>query len=74
MFCKKCGAQLDDDAQFCEKCGTAIKRTVPVAAAQDEDVEESDSVITDDKEPEAKITTAVNRQQRYLKITAAVNR
>ena len=58
MFCKKCGAQLDDDAQFCEKCGTAIKRTVPVAAAQDEDVEESDSVITDDKEPEAKITTA----------------
>ncbi len=26
MFCKNCGAYLDDDAQFCEKCGTEIKR------------------------------------------------
>ena len=26
MFCKNCGAKLDDDAQFCEKCGTVVKR------------------------------------------------
>lgn len=26
MFCKKCGAKLDDDALFCEKCGTTITR------------------------------------------------
>ena len=66
MFCKKCGAQLDEDAQFCEKCGTVIKRIVPevvqqedeAAADQDEDVEESESVLTDDKEPEQKVTTA----------------
>jgi hypothetical protein len=24
MFCKKCGAQLPDDAQFCSKCGTPV--------------------------------------------------
>lgn len=23
MFCQKCGAQMDDDAQFCPKCGQA---------------------------------------------------
>ena len=65
MFCKKCGAQLDEDAQFCEKCGTVIKRIVPevvqqedeAAADQDEDVKESESVLTDDKEPEQKVTT-----------------
>ena len=33
MFCKNCGAKLDDDAVFCEKCGTAIKR----AASLDSD-------------------------------------
>ena len=24
MFCRNCGAQLDDDALYCEKCGTKI--------------------------------------------------
>lgn len=60
MFCKKCGAQLDDDAQFCEKCGTVIKRIVPVtvqpndeaAVDQDEDIEESESTPVDNKESE----------------------
>lgn len=28
MFCKKCGSKLDDDAQFCEHCGTVIKRII----------------------------------------------
>lgn len=28
MFCKNCGAKLDDDAVFCDKCGTAIKKEV----------------------------------------------
>lgn len=26
MYCKNCGALLDDDAVFCEKCGTVVKR------------------------------------------------
>ena len=30
MFCKKCGTNLEDDALFCENCGTAIKRAEPV--------------------------------------------
>jgi len=27
MYCQKCGAQLDADAQFCKSCGTAIRTT-----------------------------------------------
>lgn len=26
MFCKNCGAKLDDDAMFCDKCGTVIRK------------------------------------------------
>lgn len=26
MFCSKCGAELNDDANFCTKCGTKIKK------------------------------------------------
>lgn len=26
MFCKCCGTRLDDDAVFCERCGTSVKR------------------------------------------------
>lgn len=25
MFCKKCGAQMPDDASFCAACGTAVE-------------------------------------------------
>ena len=28
MYCQKCGAQIDDDAQFCKACGTATMRAV----------------------------------------------
>lgn len=28
-YCEKCGAQLDNDALFCTKCGTKVVRTVP---------------------------------------------
>lgn len=25
MYCKQCGSKIDDDAQFCENCGTLVK-------------------------------------------------
>ena len=28
MFCKNCGRENDDDAAFCQKCGTVLRRTV----------------------------------------------
>ncbi|MBN2099699.1 MAG: RDD family protein [Dehalococcoidia bacterium] len=32
MFCHKCGAQVDDQATFCDKCGTALQNTLPLAS------------------------------------------
>lgn len=43
MFCKNCGSKLDDDAVFCEKCGTAIKRTASLDFAKDSTTQESSS-------------------------------
>src|ERR1700758_1168908 len=34
MYCRKCGAQLPDDAAFCTKCGTGTNSTGQTAAAQ----------------------------------------
>ena len=31
MYCQKCGAQTDDQAAFCDKCGTTLQRP-PLAA------------------------------------------
>jgi hypothetical protein len=51
MFCKKCGAKLDDDAAFCDKCGTAIKRAVasnepsPVQTPNSENAAAKDIII-----------------------------
>jgi uncharacterized RDD family membrane protein YckC len=33
MFCHKCGARVDDQAAFCDKCGTALQSTLPAANA-----------------------------------------
>ena len=33
MYCHKCGAQVDDQVAFCNKCGTAIQNTFPAANA-----------------------------------------
>ncbi|MGA3061537.1 MAG: zinc ribbon domain-containing protein [Candidatus Bathyarchaeia archaeon] len=33
MFCRNCGAQIPDDAAFCEKCGASQTLTTPKAAA-----------------------------------------
>ncbi|HET7404871.1 MAG TPA: zinc-ribbon domain-containing protein [Candidatus Bathyarchaeia archaeon] len=34
MFCRKCGAQLPDDAAFCTKCGTSTTSTGQTVATQ----------------------------------------
>jgi ribosomal protein L40E len=38
-FCQKCGAELEEDAKFCPKCGTAVgaeKRVRPTYAKERE--------------------------------------
>lgn len=32
IFCPKCGAQLDDNAEFCTKCGASVKQQATGAA------------------------------------------
>lgn len=34
MFCKRCGARIDDGASFCEKCGTSIDATARIYTTQ----------------------------------------
>lgn len=51
MFCKNCGAKLDDDAVFCEKCGTAIKKdinsneTAPAQTISSEGATVNDAIV-----------------------------
>jgi uncharacterized RDD family membrane protein YckC len=33
MYCHKCGAQNDDQAAFCDKCGTALQKPHPATTA-----------------------------------------
>jgi hypothetical protein len=33
MYCQKCGAQTDDQAAFCDKCGTALQKASPETGA-----------------------------------------
>lgn len=35
MYCPQCGAQNDDTARFCIRCGTALRRTPTPTAADD---------------------------------------
>lgn len=35
MFCKKCGAQNDNHANFCEKCGEKLGKEVNIEQAAD---------------------------------------
>ena len=34
MFCQKCGAQMDDDALFCPKCGQKLIHREGIFGAQ----------------------------------------
>ncbi|MBN2099698.1 MAG: zinc-ribbon domain-containing protein, partial [Dehalococcoidia bacterium] len=33
MYCQKCGAQNDDQAAFCDKCGAALQKAGPALGA-----------------------------------------
>lgn len=41
MFCKKCGAQLSDDSDFCYHCGCKLKETESDAAEKETEVSDS---------------------------------
>ena len=48
MFCKNCGAVLEDDAVFCEKCGTKIKRgTISNVSGCEHQEANNDSLLQD---------------------------
>lgn len=34
MYCQKCGAQNDDQAAFCDKCGAALQKAGPAPSAE----------------------------------------
>lgn len=43
MFCKKCGFRLDDDANFCPKCGTTVSDVIKNQFSQQTDTAEKEN-------------------------------
>ena len=49
MICTKCGAQVKDGDNFCEECGTSLKKTALNSAASSVAFPKSDIVVWDSK-------------------------
>ncbi len=54
MFCKQCGAKLDEDAQFCKQCGTATKHNGDSEAINTQEQNASPAAINEGEQPQAK--------------------
>lgn len=75
MFCKNCGSKLDDDAVFCEKCGTAIKRTASLDSAKDSIAQESSSnnqISNESANENPTATVAKPKSRRIVALVAAL--
>lgn len=58
MFCRKCGAKIDDDSKFCVKCGTAVVN-------QSEEVAEPAS--TGEMQEQSSCVVGVNNEKKSNK-------
>lgn len=75
MFCKNCGSKLDDDAVFCEKCGTAIKRTASFDLATDSTTQESNSnnqISNESANENSTATVAKPKSRRIIALVAVL--
>lgn len=77
MFCKQCGTKLDDDAQFCEHCGTVIKRIASEVsisgdseATNTQEQNVSPVMINEDEQPKAKSIKKKSKKGLFIGITA----
>ena len=59
-FCIKCGAQLNDDARFCKKCGTACWET-----DENEEKPAADNTVKTVNEPP---TTEEKPEKKFFRI------
>ena len=51
-YCHKCGAEIDEDASFCPKCGSKMKRdreTESIETGENEEPEKSQKVSKEEK-------------------------
>ena len=60
MFCKNCGEKFKDDAAFCEKCGTAVKKPVAQTANVKDNATESKATVTENVSNKAPDVKEVN--------------
>lgn len=71
MFCKNCGSKLDEDAVFCERCSTAIKRTTIIDKDLPTQESSSNNQIPSELINENSITTVTKPKNKKIIIVVA---
>ena len=62
-FCTKCGAQLKDEAQFCNKCGTPCLEQNDKATAPEKIEEAAPAALEESKKEEKKENVEVAKKE-----------
>lgn len=69
MYCNKCGTKLDDDAQFCVKCGAKVQKREDVAALSNPEntgSDETEKIQESQEQREVQNTQEIQGQQESL--------
>ena len=75
MYCRHCGAEIDDDAQFCRNCGETLDTDTGTSTTSEEVTETEDQTVTvtdTDDDSSNTFTKAVHATARLIQAVLAV--